>query len=237
MRFEPPLQPATLVRRYKRFLADIRFADGQEATAHVPNSGAMLGVSTPGSAVWVQPAGPGRKLPYSLKFVQTPTSWAGVDTMLPNQMVGEALRARRLSMFSAYPSVRAEAPYGARSRVDFLLTGPGLPDCYVEVKNCHMMRKPGLAEFPDCIAARSARHMDELARMVAAGGRAAVIVTVQRTDCTQFAPAADIDPAFAAAWARARLAGVEVYAFACAMSQAEARLDQPIAIAPLAAAA
>jgi sugar fermentation stimulation protein A len=237
MRFEPPLEAATLLRRYKRFLADIRLPDGTETTAHVPNSGAMLGVSTPGSAVLVQRAGPGRKLPYSLKYVHTATSWAGVDTMAPNQMVGEALRAGALAPFANYGAVRAEAPYGARSRVDFLLSAPGLPDCYVEVKNCHLMRAPGLAEFPDCVAARSARHMDELARMVQAGARAAVVITVQRSDCVRFAPAADLDPAFAAAWDQARRAGVETYAYACTMSPQEARLGAPVEITPLANAA
>jgi sugar fermentation stimulation protein A len=237
MRFDPPLQPATLLRRHKRFLADIRFPDGSEATAHVPNSGAMLGVSEPGMTVWVQAAPSARTLPYSLKFVETASSWAGVDTMAPNRIVGEALAAGELAMFAGYQKIRPEAPYGARSRVDFLQTAPGLPDCYVEVKNCHLSRTPGLAEFPDCTAARSARHMDELSRMVDAGARAAVIVTVQRNDCHRFAPAADIDPDFAAAWAMARRAGVEVYAFSCVMSSQEVRLGDQIAVEPLARAA
>jgi sugar fermentation stimulation protein A len=237
MRFTPPLQSATLLRRYKRFLADIRFDDGREETAHVANSGAMLGVDTPGARVWVQAVGPGRKLPYSLKFVETATSWAGVDTLIPNQLVGEALRAQALLPFAAYAQIRAEAPYGARSRVDFLLSAPGLPDYYVEVKNCHLSRRPELAEFPDCLAARSARHMDELSRMVDAGARAAVVITVQRSDCTRFAPAADIDPDFAAAFAMARRAGVEVFAYACRMSADAITLADPVAIPALAAAA
>lgn len=237
MRFDPPLQPATLLRRYKRFMADIRFDDGREATAHVPNSGAMLGVSDPGMRVWVQAAEAERKLPYSLKFVETATSWAGVDTLAPNRLVGEALRAQALPMFAGYAGVRPETPYGARSRVDFLLTQAGLPDFYVEVKNCHLSRTPGLAEFPDCVAARSARHMDELSRVIDAGARAAVVVVVQRTDCTRFAPAADIDPDFASAWAMARRAGVEIYALACAMSPTELTFADALRVDALAAAA
>lgn len=233
MRFDPPLVPATLERRYKRFLADITLSDGTTATAHVPNSGAMLGVNEPGMRVWVQQTSGGRTLPYSLKFVETPTSWAGVDTILPNRLVGEALRARALAPFAAYGNVRAEAAYGARSRVDFLLEAEGLPALYVEVKNCHMSLTPGVASFPDCKAARSTRHMDELSRVVDAGARAAVVITVQRSDCERFEPARDIDPDFAAAFDIARRAGVEVYAYACDMSPEAITLGAPVQIAPL----
>jgi sugar fermentation stimulation protein A len=215
--FDPPLIPAVLLRRYKRFLADVQFADGTEAVAHVPNSGAMLGVSTPGSTVWLSRAKPGRKLDYSLHFIETAGGWAGVDTMIPNRLVKAALLAKRLVPFAAYETVRAEVPYAEASRVDFVLSREGAPPLYLEVKNCHLSRGAGLAEFPDCKAARSARHMDDLAAVVAQGAAAAVLFVVQRSDCNRFAPAADLDPAFAMAARRAHAAGVAFHAFACAM--------------------
>jgi sugar fermentation stimulation protein A len=216
--FDPPLVPATLLRRYKRFLADVRFDDGAEAVAHVPNSGAMLGVSDPGARVWLSPALPGRKLDWTLRFVETPTGWAGVDTMIPNRLVKAALTARALAPFAAYPSVRPEVRFGAASRVDFLLEAPGAPPLYLEVKNCHLSRKAGLAEFPDCVAARSAKHMAELADMVTEGADAAVLFVVQRNDCERFTPAADLDPGFAAAARSAQASGVRFYAFDCVMT-------------------
>lgn len=216
MRFSPPLVPATLVQRYKRFLADVRLADGSIATAHVANSGKMLGLDAPGSTVWLAP-GTG-KLPWSLKFVETPTSWAGVDTHAPNKLVAEALAARALPQFAAWPNVRAEVKYGEASRVDFLLTDDDGRRLWLEIKNVHLCRAPGLAEFPDCEAARSARHLRELSAMVAAGDRAAALFVIQRSDCSAFRPAADLDPAFAAAFTEARRAGVEMHAHACTMS-------------------
>ncbi|MDX2234337.1 MAG: DNA/RNA nuclease SfsA [Hyphomonadaceae bacterium] len=215
MRFDPPLIPATLVRRYKRFLADVTFPDGEEATAHVANSGKMLGLDAPGSRVWLAP-GTG-KLPWSLKFVETARGWAGVDTHLPNKLVGEALRVGALPEFSAFATVRAEVAYGEASRVDFLLLDGGGARLWLEVKNVHLQRTAGLAEFPDCLAARSARHMRDLAAKVKAGDRACALLVVQLQDAERFAPAADIDPGFAAAFDAAVTAGVEVLAYTCAM--------------------
>ncbi|MDZ4777683.1 MAG: DNA/RNA nuclease SfsA [Alphaproteobacteria bacterium] len=228
MRFSPPLTPATLIQRYKRFLADVRLADGSNATAHVANSGKMLGLDAPGSTVWLAP-GTG-KLAWSLKFVETPTSWAGVDTHAPNKLVAEALAARALPQFAAFPHVRAEVKYGEASRVDFLLTDDAGRRCWLEIKNVHLCRTAGLAEFPDCEAARSARHLRELSAMVEAGDRAAALFVIQRADCTTFRPAADLDPAFAKAFDEARAAGVEMHAHACVMSPEALVLGGAIAI-------
>lgn len=226
MRFDPPLVPATLLRRYKRFLADVMLADGTEATAHVPNSGKMLGLDAPGERVWLAP-GTG-KLPWSLKFVETADGWAGVDTQAPNKLVAEALAAGALPEFLGW-NVRAEVAYGTASRVDFLLTKPDGAQLWLEIKNVHLRRTPGLAEFPDCIAARSARHMHDLAAMVGEGDRACALFVVQLEGVERFAPAADLDPLFARAFGAAREAGVEIVAYACAMNPSEVRLSHRIA--------
>jgi sugar fermentation stimulation protein A len=230
LEFQPPLTPAVLIRRYKRFLADVILPDGQVVTVHVPNSGAMLGVSEPGSRVWLSVAKPGRKLGHTLHFVETQSSWAGVDTMIPNRLVKAALAKGALPGFEGFARFRPEVAYGEASRVDFLLEADEGPPLYLEVKNCHLSRVAGLAEFPDCVAARSSKHMDELATMVDGGARAAVVFIVQRTDCKRFSPARELDPTFAAAALRAAAAGVSFHALQCEMSPAGMRLDGSLAV-------
>lgn len=231
MRFASPLIRGTLVRRYKRFLADIEI-DGETVVAHCANPGSMMGLAEPGMRVWVEPNDdPARKLRHGWRLVELDRGhWAGIDTAVPNRVVGEALRAGRVPALAGYRGVRAEVRYGTRSRVDFLLTGAGLPDTFVEVKNVHLMRDPGLAEFPDSVTARGAKHLAELARVVADGGRAVMLYCVQRTDCTRLGLAADLDPAYAAAFVAARAAGVEALAMACAISPDEIVLDRAIPI-------
>jgi len=215
MRFPTPLVPARLVRRYNRFLADAVLDGGAAVTAHCPNPGAMLGLAAPGTRIWLEPNDdPGRKLRWGWRLVELPGGhWAGIDTAVPNRVVGEGLRARAVPALAAYGGVRAEVRYGTASRVDFLLTEPGLPDAYVEVKNVHLRRSGDWAEFPDCVTARGARHLAELSAMVAAGHRAVMLYLVQRTDCARLRMAADLDPAYARAFAAARAAGVEMLCF------------------------
>jgi sugar fermentation stimulation protein A len=231
MNFTSPLIPGRLIRRYKRFLADIELANGEAVTAHCANPGAMLGLNMPGLKVWVEPNDDARrKLNYGWRLVEFADHWVGIDTAIPNKVVGEALRERRIPALAAYAQVRPEVRYGANSRVDFLLTGAGLPDAYVEVKNAHLMRRPGVAEFPDSVTSRGARHLDELSAMAAAGHRAVMLYCVQRTDCSRLALAADIDPGYAAAFDRARAAGVEALAWTCTISTGGISLDRPVRI-------
>jgi sugar fermentation stimulation protein A len=231
MDFQTPLMPGRLVRRYKRFLADIELESGETVTAHCANPGAMLGLNMPGLKVWVEPNDdPKKKLKYGWRLIELDRDWVGIDTALPNRLVGEALRAGRIPEFSGYPDIRAEVRYGTNSRIDFLLSGDGLPDAYVEVKNVHLMRRPGLAEFPDSVTKRGAKHLDELAAMVAEGHRAVMLYCVQRTDCGSLSLAADLDPGYAAAFARARDAGVEALAWSCAISPGGITLDRPLRI-------
>ncbi|KIC28462.1 MULTISPECIES: DNA/RNA nuclease SfsA [unclassified Leisingera] len=211
MNFAQPLIPATLIRRYKRFLADCRLVDGQEITAHCANPGSMMGLADPGMKVWLEPNDdPKKKLKYGWRLVEHADGhFTGVDTSVPNRALRAALEAGEVAELAAYKTVRAEVKYGANSRIDFLLQQDGLPDCYVEVKSVTLSRQPGLAEFPDSVTARGTKHLGELANMVEQGHRAVMLYLVQRTDCERFQLAADIDPAYADAFASAYAAGVE----------------------------
>ncbi len=229
MQFPQPLERGRLIQRYKRFLADVAFDDGREATVHVPNPGAMLGLNMPGLPVWVSRSDSAtRKLPHTLEMVEVDGGLVGVNTMHPNRLVAEALREGVIGELSGYVSVRPEVKYGVASRVDFVLEGEGRPRVWLEVKNCHLRREGSLAEFPDCVAARSTKHLKELEAMVAEGDRAVVLFTVQRTDCDAFSACHDLDPAFAAGLGRAADAGVEVLVYRCEMGQDAIRLSHRI---------
>nr|WP_321506956.1 DNA/RNA nuclease SfsA [uncultured Celeribacter sp.] len=211
MRFQTELIPATLLRRYKRFLADIRLPEGREVTAHCPNPGSMLGLSEPGTEVWVEPNDdPKKKLKYGLRIVSLPEAQVVVDTGVANRVVKEALLAGQVPGLEG--QVRAEVRYGENSRADFLVTQEEAR-IWVEVKSVTLSRAPGLAEFPDAKTARGAKHLGELAARVAEGDRAVMLYLVSRDDCDRFAPAGDIDPTYAEAAARAHAVGVETLVF------------------------
>lgn len=214
MEFETPLVPATLTRRYKRFLADCRLDDGTEITAHCANPGSMIGLAGPGTRVWLEPNDdPKKKLKYGWRLVQhLDGHFTGVDTSVPNRMLKAALEAGEVPALSDYDDVRAEVPYGEKSRIDFLLSKEGQPDAYVEVKSVTLCRHPGVAEFPDSQTDRGARHMLELALMAKQGYRAVVFFLVQRTDASEVRIAEDLDPRYAEAFMKAYGVGVEVIA-------------------------
>jgi sugar fermentation stimulation protein A len=229
MKFVTPLIPATLVRRYKRFLADVTLNDGREVTAHVANPGSMLGMRDAGLRVWLETNDdPKRKLKYSWKLAELENgALIGVDTSLPNKIVAEALHDHAVSEL-VYKDSRPEVKYGENSRIDFLLTEEGRPDCYLEVKSVTLSRGQGLAEFPDSVTKRGAKHMVELARMVEEGYRAAVLFLVQRNDVDKFTIADDIDPEYARQFTRARDAGVEVYCYGTSLSPSGISLGERI---------
>ncbi len=228
MRFQTPLIPATLIRRYKRFLADVRLADGREVVAHCPNPGSMLGMKNEGLKVWLEPNDdPKKKLKYGWRLAELPDGhMIGVDTAVPNRAVRAALEAGEVEPLALYKTVRPEVKYGEASRIDFLLQGAELPDAYVEVKSVTLMRQQGLAEFPDSVTARGTKHLAELTQMVAQGHRAVMLYLVQRTDCDRFTLANDIDPAYAAAYKTATNAGVEVLCIGTKITPDGVWLDQ-----------
>ncbi|WP_176083215.1 DNA/RNA nuclease SfsA [Martelella sp. HB161492] len=217
MIFDPPLIPARLVRRYKRFLFDaVLEADGSAITGSCPNTGSMAGLTEPGSRIWLSRDDVAkRKYPFRLELVEADGTIVGINTGMPNRLAEEAIAAGLVSDFASYPSLRREQKYGLRSRIDLLLSDPDRPDLYVEVKNVHFIRQKGLAEFPDTPTERGTRHLTELSAMVASGKRAAMLYLIQRDDCSMFKIATDMDPAYARAFAAALDAGVEAYAIKC----------------------
>jgi sugar fermentation stimulation protein A len=232
MRWPMPLIPGRLVRRYKRFLADVALEDGGEVTVHCPNPGRMLGLDAPGARVWLSRSGNLRRvLPHTLELVEADGGLVGINTMHPNRLVEEAIAAGAIPELAGYDVVRREVRYDERCRIDLLLRGEGRPDCFVEVKNVHLRRTAG-AEFPDAVTLRGTKHLGALARQVAAGARAVVVYVVQRTDCADFRIAADIDPVYAASFRAALAGGVEALCYGCAVDLEGLRLTQPLPIVP-----
>ena len=208
---------------------------GETVTAHCANPGAMLGLNMPGIPVWCSTTDdPKRKLKYGLELVEVDAghgpAQVGINTGHPNKLVAEALADDRIGELAGYDSLRREVRYGENSRIDILLERDGAPPCYVEIKNVHLVRQAGLAEFPDSVTKRGAKHLGELAQVVRDDGRAVMLYVVQRGDCERFSLAADIDPGYAAAFADARAAGVEALCYDCAVSPQEIALRQPLTV-------
>ena len=238
MRFKSPLERGTLIRRYKRFLADVTLADGSETTVHVPNPGAMLGLTEPGLPVWMSRSpDPKRKLPLTLEMIDLPgAGLVGVNTMNPNRIGEVALADDLIPELGGYPILRREVRYDENSRIDILLQGgdgrgglaPDRPSAWVEIKNVHFSRAPGLAEFPDCRTERGVKHLKALERVVDAGDRAVMLFILQRMDCTAFTTADDIDTAYGPALRDAASHGVEVLCYSCHLTPEAIRLDRAI---------
>jgi sugar fermentation stimulation protein A len=215
MRFSTPLLSGRLIKRYKRFLADICLDSGEIITAHCANSGALLGGTEPGLRVWVSHVpSESRKLHYSWQLVELDNTLVGINTSLPNALAEEAITKGHIPELIGYEMLKREVKYGQNSRVDFLLTDSQKPPCYVEVKNVHLKRGQA-AEFPDSVTTRGSKHLRELQDMMAQGARAVMLYIIQRNDCSHFQYAADLDPVYAGTAKEALMAGVETLAYVC----------------------
>lgn len=228
MKFGQALTKARLVKRYKRFLADVEMADGSVVTVHVANPGAMTGLAEPGSEVWLSRSpNTKRKLPWSWELVWAEGGLVGVNTLHPNLIAFEAIAAGAIPELAGYSEIRREVGYGANSRVDLLLAGPDRPTCYVEVKNVHLKRDDA-ACFPDSVTARGTKHLGDLAERVRLGDRAVMLFLVQRGDCAVFRPAEWIDPVYSAALRRAKAEGVETLCYSCRLSLDGIEIGRPL---------
>lgn len=222
MFFDPPLVEGRLIARYKRFLFDAELEDGTVITGNCPNTGSMLGLTTPGSRIFMSVHDkPGRKYAHQFEMIEADGTLVGVNTGMPNRIAEEAILARMIPPLGDYPLLAREKRYGVNSRIDILLSGEGLPTAYIEVKNVHFSRKKGLAEFPDTKTERGAKHLAELGDMAEAGHRAMMLYVIQRGDCSALRICADLDPSYAAAFERAMARGVEAYALDCTVSQSQ----------------
>ncbi|MFZ5775715.1 MAG: DNA/RNA nuclease SfsA [Thermodesulfobacteriota bacterium] len=223
MRFANPLIPGRLIRRYKRFLADVELDAGGLLTAHCPNSGSMLGCDEPGSPVLLSRSdNPGRKYPHTLELVRVGETWVGINTSRTNGLVAEGIAAGVVKELAGATTIRPEVRVSQRSRLDFLLTIEGAP-VYLEVKNC-TLAVGRAAMFPDAVTTRGARHLEELLALRRNGQRAVVLFCVQREDVQWFSPASHLDPAYAEGLRIAMAGGVEALAYRAILSPEEIRL-------------
>jgi sugar fermentation stimulation protein A len=233
MKFATPLIPGTLIQRYKRFLADVRLDDGTTVTVTCPNTGSMMGLKEPGLKVWISTSdSPTRKYKHTWELVEADLGKGpkivGINTGHPNKLVEEAVRSSKFDIFSGYADLKREQKYGRNSRIDLLLIDPKKGLAYVEVKNVHLSRKAGLAEFPDSVTERGAKHLVELSDMVAEGHRAIMVFLVQRSDVTKLSLAREIDPNYASAFDAAMKAGVEPLVLRCKVSTNDIKVEKAI---------
>ena len=209
----PRLIPGTLIRRYKRFLADVRLENGKTVTAHCPNSGSMKACCQPGRPVYLSyHDNPKRKLKYTWELIDMPASLVGVNTQVPNRLVAHAIASNDVAELSGYATVRREVKAGTNSRIDLLLESPDRRPCYVEVKNCTLVTD-GVATFPDAVTVRGQKHLMELQGLVSAGCRCAMFFLIQRMDAGSFAPADHIDPNYGSMLGQAAQHGVEILVY------------------------
>lgn len=225
----PPLLCGTLVKRYKRFLADVILEDGRSVTVHCPNSGSMKGCATPGNRVYISRSpNLARKYPFTWEIVEADGFLAGINTGLPNRLTREAVENGTIAELQGYSTIRPEVPYGEHSRIDLLLEGdPGR--CFVEVKNVTLI-EDGRALFPDAVTTRGQKHLQELMRVVREGDRGVIFFTVQRGDGNSVSPADTIDPEYGRLLRLAVANGVEAFAYRARVTPEEIKLTERVPI-------
>ena len=238
MKYNQPLAPARLVRRYKRFMADVELPDGSQMTLHCPNTGSMKNCLHPGYLVWYSDSkNPKRKYPCTWEQAEIPLTFdgkerltlAGLNTGRANQLVEELLIEGKVPQLADYQSIRREVRYGEEnSRIDLLLQAQGLPDCYVEVKSVTLAMGDGLGLFPDAVTSRGTKHLRELTQVVSNGDKAVLFFCVQHTGIDRVSVAKMIDPNYSKALEQAMAAGVEILAWGAQMSPQSIALERPL---------
>lgn len=224
----PPLLRGTLVKRYKRFIAEVTLRNGRVVKAHCPNSGSMQACCQPGRPVYLSRSdNPKRKLKYTWELIEMPDSLVGVNTLVPNRLVAHAILAGQVSALAGYKALAREVKVGDHSRIDICLSSDQGQRCYVEVKNCTLVEN-GRACFPDAVTTRGLKHLHDLQNLVQAGHRAVMFYLIQRMDACSFAPADHIDPAYGQALRTAVKNGVEIVTYDVKIDLAQIRLNAPI---------
>ncbi|SRR5690606_6059369 len=232
MQFSPPLQSATLIQRYKRFLADVVTPAGETLTLHCPNTGAMTGCATPGDTVWYSTSeNTKRKYAHTWELTQTQAdAWICVNTLRANMLVKEALMADRLPTLTGYSALKSEVKYGSeQSRIDFMLQAEERRNCYIEVKSVTLADK-AQGYFPDAVTLRGQKHLRELMCVAAAGDRAVLLFAVLHSAIDRFLPARHIDPKYAQLLSEAQRQGVEILIYKAELSAENMSLSLPLSV-------
>ena len=226
----PPLIEGELIKRYKRFLADVTLDSGEVVTAHCPNSGSMRGCAIPGSRVWLSESdNPKRKLKYTWELAQVPGSRIGINTQIPNKLVKTAIETGQIEELAEFTRVKSEVKTSEHTRLDLAIEAEDGRKGYVEIKNCTLVEE-GIAMFPDAVTTRGQKHLDELVRLAAEGYRAVIFYLIQRTDAQVFTPAAAIDPVYAEKLKFARDNGVEIITRDTVFDPGCIRVNQPVPV-------
>jgi len=224
----PELIPGILVKRYKRFMADVKLANGEVVTAHCPNSGSMRECCEPGRTVYLSfHDNPKRKLKYTWELIETPTSMVGINTLIPNRLVAESIEAGWVSELNGYDNIAREIKTSDNTRLDILLSSEDGNRCYVEIKNCTLV-KEGVACFPDAVTSRGLKHLVELSSLVSKGFRCVIFYVIQRVDAKIFQPADHIDPAYGRELRQALKHGVEILVYDTRIDLKTIRLNRKI---------
>ena len=226
----PALIPGTLVKRYKRFLTDVKLNDGEMVTAHCPNTGSMKGCCESGRPVYLSlHDNPKRKLKYTWELIEMPASLVGVNTLVPNRLVFESVKAGVVPELFGYKAVKPEVKISARSRIDLALTAVDRKRCYVEIKNCTLVENR-VALFPDAVTSRGLKHITELQAIMDTGCRGVMFYFIQRMDAAAFKPADQIDPKYGEGLRSAVKRGLEILAYDVAMDLKGIKLNRKIPI-------
>lgn len=226
----PALIPGTLVKRYKRFLADVRLVSGEQVTAHCPNSGSMRSCCEAGRTVYLSHhTNSRRKLPYTWQLIDMPTSLVGINTLVPNRLAYNALTHRLIPGLGDYDQVRREVPTSAHTRLDLCLSREERDICFIEIKNCTLVHD-GVAAFPDAVTHRGRKHLQELVRLTRSGLRCIMLFLIQRMDACLFQPADHIDPAYGQTLRAAVDAGVEILVYDVKITLEDITLNNQVPI-------
>jgi sugar fermentation stimulation protein A len=224
----PELIPGVLIKRYKRFKADVKLENGEVVTCHCPNSGSMMECCEPGRPVYLSfHDNPKRKLKYTWQLIEMPTSIVGINTLIPNRLVAESIEAGSVTDFSGYSNILREVKTSDKTRLDILLSDEDGNRCYIEIKNCTLV-KEGVAYFPDAVTSRGLKHLVELSSLVSEGFRCVIFYLIQRMDAKTFRPADHIDPAYGRELRKAIKHGVEILVYDTLIDLKTISLNQKI---------
>ena len=227
MKFKERLLQGALVKRYKRFFVDIKYKN-KIITGHCPNSGSMMGLLNMGNKIWFSESDNlNRKLKYTLEIIEVEKKMVGINTLLTNKIVLEALNCKKINSLIKFNDIKTEVKFSNNTRFDFLLLN-NKEKCFLEVKNVTLVRRKKMAEFPDAITSRGTKHLNELCNAKKKGYQSYILYLIQREDCDSFKIAKDIDKKYKIAFDKALMSGVKILCYDCKLNNEEIKLNNQI---------